>query len=161
VSRQALATMTDLSVANVRQGSGRAAAIDRPAGGKTGTTQDYRDAWFVGFTADYVAGVWFGNDDRDDMERITGGTLPARLWRNVMLEAHRGLPARPLPGQIPVEEPGWFARLFQAASPAVAPTTTTPAAAPAARPARDPNAMPDSQGRFPGDPNYNPIGSSN
>jgi penicillin-binding protein 1A len=161
VSRQALATMTDLSVANVRQGSGRAAAIDRPAGGKTGTTQDYRDAWFVGFTADYVAGVWFGNDDRDDMERITGGTLPARLWRNVMLEAHRGLPARPLPGQIPVEEPGWFARLFQATSPAVAPTTTTPAAAPAARPARDPNAMPDSQGRFPGDPNYNPIGSSN
>jgi hypothetical protein len=60
-----------------------------------------------------------------------------------------------------VEEPGWFARLFQAASPAAAPTTTTPAAAPAARPARDPNAMPDSQGRFPGDPNYNPIGSSN
>ena len=161
MGRQALATMTDLAVANVRQGSGRAAAIDRPAGGKTGTTQDYRDAWFVGFTADYVAGVWFGNDDRDDMERITGGTLPARLWRTVMLEAHRGLPARPLPGQAPVEEPGWFARLFQASSPAQAPATPAPAGTPAARPARDPLAMPDSQGRFPGDPNYNPIGSSN
>jgi penicillin-binding protein 1A len=163
MSRQALVTMTDLAVANVRQGSGRAASIDRPAGGKTGTTQDYRDAWFVGFTADFVAGVWFGNDDRDDMERITGGTLPARLWRTVMLEAHRGLPVRPLPGQVPVEEPGWFARLFQASSPvpASAPAAATPAATPAARPPRDPNAMPDSQGRFPGDPNYNPIGSSN
>jgi penicillin-binding protein 1A len=161
VSRQALATMTDLSVANVRQGSGRAAAIDRPAGGKTGTTQDYRDAWFVGFTADYVAGVWFGNDDRDDMERITGGTLPARLWRNVMLEAHRGLPVRPLPGQIPAEEPGWFARLFQTAAPA--PTPAAPAPMPAAvQPARPVPAGPlDASGNRPGDPFYMPGGNRN
>jgi penicillin-binding protein 1A len=164
MSRAALATMTDLTMANVRVGSGRAANIDRPAGGKTGTTQDYRDAWFVGYTADYVAGVWFGNDDRDDMERITGGTLPARLWRSVMLEAHRGLPARPLPGQAPAEERGWFARLFQASSPASAPPATAapaqsrPVAAP---PARDPLAMPDSQGRFPGEPGYNPHGPGN
>lgn len=162
VSRAALAAMTDLTAANVRVGSGRAAAIDRPVGGKTGTTQDYRDAWFVGFTADYVAGVWFGNDDRDDMERITGGTLPARLWRTVMLEAHRGLPVRPLPGQVPVEEPGWFARLFQTAAPAPAANAPALAAPPAPAQAGPVPAGPvDAQGNRPGDPFYMPGANRN
>ncbi|MBX4334427.1 hypothetical protein K4G90_22295, partial [Mycobacterium tuberculosis] len=83
-------------------------------------------------TADYVGGAWFGNDDRDDMRRITGGTLPARLWRAVMLEAHRGLPARPLPGEVPIEQPGWFARLFQSLQPPPAPAAPgSPAPVPA------------------------------
>ncbi len=132
MSRAALATMTDLMQAVIVSGTGRAAAFDRPAAGKTGTTNDYRDAWFVGFTADYVGGAWFGNDDGDEMERTTGGSLPARLWKTVMVEAHRNLPVRQLPGSfapdasparetplaepappVPVaEQPGWFARLL-------------------------------------------------
>ena len=152
VGRAALGTMTELMTAVIRQGTGRAANIDRPAGGKTGTTNDYRDALFVGFTADYVAGVWFGNDDREEMERVAGGSLPARLWRNVMLEAHRGLPARPLPGAVPVEEPGWFARLFQSLAPAPPAVQTVPAALPA----RVPDGPPDASGNRPGDPFYMP-----
>ncbi len=81
-----------------QHGTGRAARLDRPAAGKTGTTQDYRDAWFVGFTADLVCGVWVGNDDRSPMRRVTGGGLPARIWHDVMIAANRGRPVRPLPG---------------------------------------------------------------
>jgi penicillin-binding protein 1A len=99
VSPHGLREMTDLMTAVVESGTGRAAAIDRPAAGKTGTSQDYRDAWFIGFTSDYVAGTWFGNDDGTPMQKITGGSLPTRLWHNVMLAAHKGLPPRPLPGE--------------------------------------------------------------
>jgi len=98
-----LKEMTDLMVAVVQEGSGKGAALDRPSAGKTGTTQDYRDAWFIGFTADYVAGVWLGNDDDTPLNRITGGTLPTQLWRNVMVAAEQGLPVRPLPGQVAPE----------------------------------------------------------
>ncbi len=112
ISPAALATMQDLMQAVVRQGTGRGAALDRPVGGKTGTTNDYRDAWFVGFTADYVGGAWFGNDDATEMERTTGGSLPARLWKAVMVEANKGLPVRALPGGEPPEEQGWFSRLL-------------------------------------------------
>ena len=79
-------------------GTGRSARLNRPAAAKSGTTQDYHDAWFVGFTADLVAGVWLGNDNNDAMKKVTGGTLPAKLWREFMLDAHAGKPARPLPG---------------------------------------------------------------
>ncbi|WP_434616416.1 transglycosylase domain-containing protein [Azospirillum sp. B2RO_4] len=79
-------------------GTGRSARLNRPAAAKSGTTQDYHDAWFVGFTADLVAGVWLGNDNNDPMKKVTGGTLPAKLWREFMLDAHAGKPARPLPG---------------------------------------------------------------
>jgi penicillin-binding protein 1A len=98
IQRQALGAMTDMLQAVVQQGTGRAAALDRPTGGKTGTSQDYRDAWFVGFTADLVTGVWVGNDNGEPMERITGGSLPARIWHAFMVDAHRGLSAKPLPG---------------------------------------------------------------
>ena len=67
-------------------------------GGKTGTTQDYRDAWFVGFTADYVCGVWIGNDDNAPMKKATGGGLPANLFHAFMITAEAGLPPRPLAG---------------------------------------------------------------
>jgi penicillin-binding protein 1A len=92
--------LTRMLEAVIDDGTGRAAAPDRPAAGKTGTSQDYRDAWFVGFTVDYVAGVWVGNDDSAPMRRVTGGGLPARIWRDVMVAAHRGRPARPLPGPL-------------------------------------------------------------
>jgi penicillin-binding protein 1A len=114
-------------VAVVEQGTGRAARLDRPAAGKTGTSQDYRDAWFVGYTADYVAGVWLGNDDNSPMERVTGGGLPAELWRAVMLEAHQGLPARPLPSAS-APAPG-AAVLAPAAGPAPRATPEDPLAA--------------------------------
>jgi len=97
ISPVALARMHDMMTAVISQGSGKAARLDRPAAGKTGTTQDYRDAWFMGFTADYVAGVWMGNDDyRVEMKKVTGGGLPAQLWKQVMVAAHQGLPVRPL-----------------------------------------------------------------
>ena len=88
--------INDLLSAVVAWGTGRGAKLDRPAAGKTGTSQESRDAWFVGYTADLVAGVWLGNDDGAPMNRVTGGTLPARLWRQIMTDAHAGLPSRPL-----------------------------------------------------------------
>ncbi len=82
----------------IAEGTGRRAALpDREAAGKTGTTQGARDAWFLGFTADYVAGVWMGYDDNTPLTGVTGGGLPAEIWRETMIRVHEGLPARPLP----------------------------------------------------------------
>jgi len=98
MSDQALAHMHEMMSAVLTEGTGKAARLDRPAAGKTGTTQDYRDAWFMGYTADYVAGVWLGNDDqRNEMKKVTGGGLPAQLWKSVMMAAHQGVPVHPLP----------------------------------------------------------------
>ena len=79
-------------------GTGRAAKLDgiRTAG-KTGTTSAYRDAWFCGFTGNYVAAVWFGNDDYTPTRRLTGGTLPARTWHEIMTFAHNGIELKPIP----------------------------------------------------------------
>jgi 1A family penicillin-binding protein len=77
---------------------GRARQPDgRPVAGKTGTTSAARDAWFLGFTADYVAGVWMGYDDNTPLRGVTGGGLPAEIWSEVMARVHEGLPVRPLP----------------------------------------------------------------
>lgn len=82
----------------VERGSGQRARLgDRPAGGKTGTTQGARDAWFIGFTGHYVAGVWMGYDDNSKLTGVTGGGLPAEIWRETMMRIHEGLPPRPLP----------------------------------------------------------------
>ncbi len=70
---------------------------ERPAGGKTGTTQDFRDAWFIGYTADAVTGVWIGNDDNSSMQKVTGGSLPAHVWHDTMMVVEQDLPSRPLP----------------------------------------------------------------
>ncbi|MEL6519091.1 MAG: penicillin-binding transpeptidase domain-containing protein, partial [Pseudomonadota bacterium] len=80
---------------------GRAALPDRPVAGKTGTTQAARDAWFLGFSADYVAGVWMGYDDNTPLTGVTGGGLPAEIWRETMVRVHEGLPPRPLPMIVP------------------------------------------------------------
>lgn len=84
-------------------GTGRRARLPdgRQAAGKTGTTQEARDAWFVGFTADYVVGVWMGNDDNSPLTGVTGGGLPADIWRETMVRIHQGTPLRPLPMIVP------------------------------------------------------------
>jgi 1A family penicillin-binding protein len=73
----------------------------RPAAGKTGTTQAARDAWFVGFTADYVTGVWMGYDDNTPLTGVTGGGLPAEIWRETMARVEEGLPVSALPSRSP------------------------------------------------------------
>ncbi len=99
MSTQNAAAITSLMVETVSTGTGKAARLDdRPSAGKTGTTQDFHDAWFVGFSADLVCGVWMGNDDNTPMKHATGGGLPARIFRTFMESAEAGLPARPLPG---------------------------------------------------------------
>jgi penicillin-binding protein 1A len=94
-----VAAMNDMMTATIVRGTGhRAAFPGHQAGGKTGTTQRSRDAWFVGYTAQYVAGVWIGNDNGRRMKKVTGGTLPAKIWHDVMLAAHEGKESLPLPG---------------------------------------------------------------
>ena len=75
-------------------GTGRRAQLDRPAVGKTGTSQNFRDAWFVGFTPDWICGVWMGDDRGRPMRRVFGGEGPASIWRQFMLAAHQGLAPR-------------------------------------------------------------------
>jgi len=89
--------MNELLSGVIAHGTGKAAQLDRPVAGKTGTTQDFHDALFIGFSADLVTGVWFGNDDNSPMKNITGGTLPARTWKTFMAQATQGMPVRPLP----------------------------------------------------------------
>jgi membrane peptidoglycan carboxypeptidase len=87
----------------VDSGTGQRAKLPdgRPAAAKTGTTQAARDAWFVGFTADYVAGVWMGYDDNTPLTGVTGGGLPAEIWRETMARVHEGDPVRALPMALP------------------------------------------------------------
>ena len=99
VSPEALGEMNQLFRAVVRQGTGTKAQFGNwDIGGKTGTSQDYRDAWFVGFSPYLTAGVWLGNDDNSPTKQVTGGSLPAVIWRDVMEPAHQGLQWLPLPG---------------------------------------------------------------
>ncbi len=95
VAKRPLRLMVDLLQEVIAAGTGRAAALPWPAAGKTGTSQAYRDAWFVGFTPDLVAGVWLGNDDRAPMKGVSGGGLPARLWARFMRASHAGAPGGP------------------------------------------------------------------
>ncbi len=96
--------MLDMLQAVVTSGTGRAAAIDRPVAGKTGTSQDYRDALFIGFSAELTTGVWVGNDDNSPMNKVTGGSIPTRIWHDFMASVLNGKPVQPLPlpnGEMP------------------------------------------------------------
>jgi penicillin-binding protein 1A len=101
ITRQQAHDMTYMLHQVITEGTGRAAAPSgRLAAGKTGTSQDNRDAWFVGYTGHETAGVWFGNDDNTPTEGAAGGNFAAIAWRNYMNAAERGLPPAPLPGAV-------------------------------------------------------------
>jgi penicillin-binding protein 1A len=100
-SRQMTGMLRDV----IDSGTGYGAKLgNRPAAGKTGTSQDYRDAWFVGFTAQYTTGIWMGNDDNSPTQKVTGGLLPVDAWKAFMLDAHKGLKVRPLPAPDPTPD---------------------------------------------------------
>jgi len=83
----------------VSEGTARRAALDGiPTAGKTGTTNAYRDAWFVGYTGNFTCAVWYGNDDYSPTNRMTGGSLPAQTWHDIMITAHQGVEVREIPG---------------------------------------------------------------
>jgi penicillin-binding protein 1A len=83
----------------VEEGTAKRAMLDGiKAAGKTGTTNSYRDAWFVGYTGNFVCGVWYGNDDYSPLNRMTGGSLPAQTWHDIMAYAHQGIELRQVAG---------------------------------------------------------------
>jgi penicillin-binding protein 1A len=83
----------------VSEGTARRAALDGiPTAGKTGTTNNYRDAWFVGYTGNFTCAVWYGNDDYSPTNRMTGGSLPAQTWHDIMVAAHQGVEIKEIPG---------------------------------------------------------------
>jgi len=102
--RQAIPASTAADMAGmmshvVSEGTARRAQLDGiPTAGKTGTTNSYRDAWFVGYTGNFTCAVWYGNDDYSPTNRMTGGSLPAQTWHNIMLAAHQGIEVKELAG---------------------------------------------------------------
>ncbi|MBZ9702567.1 MULTISPECIES: transglycosylase domain-containing protein [unclassified Mesorhizobium] len=99
LSEQALKSMNTMLVAVPAMGTARRAQIPNiVVAGKTGTTQSYRDAWFVGFTGNYTAAVWLGNDDFTPTKNMTGGSLPAMVWQRLMVYAHQNIDLKPIPG---------------------------------------------------------------
>ncbi len=102
VSFQNLRHINRVLKTTVERGTGRAAQIaGRDVAGKTGTTNDYRDAWFIGYVPDMVTGVWVGADDNTPMTRVTGGSIPARIWKSLMVDVVKDMK----PARLPVSEP--------------------------------------------------------
>jgi penicillin-binding protein 1A len=100
LSEKAMSYMNQMLTQVPVIGTARKAALDRGivVGGKTGTTQAYRDAWFIGFTGNYTCAVWFGNDDYTSTNKMTGGSLPAMTFKKIMDYAHQGIVLKPIPG---------------------------------------------------------------
>jgi penicillin-binding protein 1A len=121
---ESIAELNSMMMDVIAYGTGKAAKLDRPAAGKTGTSQDYRNAWFVGFTADLVTGVWFGNDDNSPMKKVTGGMLPAHTWHDFMMAANTNWAPRDLPALAHMPSPP-IAEMEQQ-TPAEQPTATAP-----------------------------------
>jgi penicillin-binding protein 1A len=107
LSPQVAGDMIKMMNSVVENGTGRRSRLDGiAAAGKTGTTNDYRDAWFMGYTGNFVCGIWFGNDDYTSTNRMTGGSLPAMTWHNIMEYAHQGIEIKQLPGvSVPPRQP--------------------------------------------------------
>ena len=93
ITQESAGALTSMLEDVISRGTGKRANINRPAAGKTGTTSDYKDAWFVGYTPDLVAGVWLGNDDNTSMDGIMGGQTPAATWQSFMSKALANVPA--------------------------------------------------------------------
>jgi penicillin-binding protein 1A len=105
-----VAMMNEMMAQTLTIGTARRAQLPGwPAAGKTGTSQDFRDAWFIGYTARLVTGVWLGNDDGTPTKHVTGGSLPVDIWSRFMREAHQGVPVASLPG---APGGGLFSNLF-------------------------------------------------
>ncbi len=95
--------MNAMLARTVEDGTARRAQFGWPAAGKTGTGQNFRDAWFVGYTANLTTGIWFGNDDGAGMKRVFGSTLPVTAWKSFMTAAHKGVAVASLPGSYHIE----------------------------------------------------------
>ncbi len=106
ISRQVAEDMNFLLSKVPEEGTGRRAALPgiRTAG-KTGTTDSYRNAWYVGYSGNFVSAVWLGNDDYSPTSNMTGGSLPAMIWHEIMSYAHQGVEIRPIPGLPPMDKP--------------------------------------------------------
>jgi penicillin-binding protein 1A len=92
--------MNEMMAQTLTIGTAHKAALPGwPAAGKTGTSQDFRDAWFIGYTSHLVTGVWLGNDDGTPTKKVTGGSLPVEVWSRFMRGAHQGVPVAALPGE--------------------------------------------------------------
>lgn len=98
VSPRNLSMMNAMLSQTIETGTATKARFGWPAAGKTGTSQNFRDAWFIGYTSNLTTGVWFGNDNGKPTKKITGGSLPAIAWKDFMVAAHKGVPIAPLPG---------------------------------------------------------------
>ncbi len=102
ISKRAAQSLIYMMNQVIENGTGQRARLEgRPAAGKTGTTQKARDAWFIGFSADYVTGVWMGYDNNTPLKGVTGGGLPAEIWRETMERVHQGISPKPLPMRVP------------------------------------------------------------
>jgi penicillin-binding protein 1A len=127
-----VAMMNTMMQETLLSGTARKAEIPGwMAAGKTGTSQDFRDAWFIGYTANLVTGVWLGNDDNSPTRKATGGGLPVEVWTRFMRSAHQGVAVAALPGS---QAGGFFSNLVQAASQASAPVNAPSPASAAVRP---------------------------
>jgi penicillin-binding protein 1A len=118
--------MNEMMAQTLTIGTARKAVLPGwPAAGKTGTSQDFRDAWFIGYTAHLVTGVWLGNDDGAPTKKVTGGGLPVEIWSHFMRGAHQGVPVAALPDS---SGGGMFSRLSGGGAP-TPPAPVQPAAA--------------------------------
>jgi penicillin-binding protein 1A len=119
IEPRSVAAMNVMMEETLISGTARKAEIPGwQAAGKTGTSQDFRDAWFIGYTSKLVAGIWLGNDDNTPSKHAVGGGLPVEIWSRFMRTALAGHAPAALPG---VGEPGWFGAPFGA--PSAAPTS--------------------------------------
>jgi penicillin-binding protein 1A len=123
-----VAMMNTMLEETLRSGTARKAELPGwVAAGKTGTSQDFRDAWFIGYTTNLVTGVWLGNDDNSPTKKAVGGGLPVEIWSRFMRAAHQGVPVASLPTS---QAPGFFNNVAQGPQATIS-QITAPSAPPA------------------------------